>query len=65
LGEIFGVDARFTHKMRVCDFIGKQFYVVNENESYFMIYFDFVKTERIDLNDMDFDSVSMSVPSDR
>jgi hypothetical protein len=51
--------------MRVCDFIGKQFYVVNENESYFMIYFDFVKTERIDLNDMDFDSVSMSVPSDR
>jgi hypothetical protein len=36
--------------MRVCEFINKQFYVINENDNYFMVYFDQIKTERIDLN---------------
>lgn len=65
LGDIFGVDLRFVHKMQVCDFVGKQFYLVHENNSYFMVYFEPVRTERIDLNDIEFDSVSVSQHSDR
>lgn len=65
LGDIFGVDLRFIHKMQVCDFVDKQFFLVKENDAYFMVYFDPVKTEKIDLNELEFDSVSVSQPSER
>lgn len=28
LSDIFDVDVRFTHKVRVCEFTGRQFYIV-------------------------------------
>jgi hypothetical protein len=65
LGDIFNIDVKFTHKVRVCEFIGRQFFIVNENDSYFMVYFDQVRTELIDLNEMEFDSVSVSSTSQK
>lgn len=65
LGDVFNIDVMFTHKVRVCEFTGRQFYIVNENDSYFMIYFDQVRTELIDLNELDFESVSVSSTSQK
>jgi hypothetical protein len=64
LGQIFDIELRFMRKMSVCDFVGKRFYLVSENETVFMVYFDMTKTELIDLNDLEFDSVSVSQPSE-
>lgn len=30
-----------------------------------MVYFDPIKTQHIDINDLEFESVSVSMPSDR
>lgn len=65
LADIFGVEVKFSQRMQVCEFKNKGFYVVRENESYFMVYYDANKTELIDLNEMEFDSVSVSQPSDK